>query len=501
MSPPYGTPVASTWGTTAPTSDRREIADGPAAAVTDRGLTHWRNEDAVGLRWLPGAPGRDSGFVMVVCDGVSLSQEPQLVSQAAVDTALLVLSGAVSAGGDLDAAMIEATAAAQRAASATPYDPTHELGPGACTFVAVAVRGRRATFASVGDSRAYWVEASGAYQVGHDDSLAAELVATGGYTHQQAMATSGAHALTKWLGVDSIDARPTLTSVELPGPGLVVLASDGLWNYAPELTDLARLIGPVGAEAALDLARRLAALRGGVRRPRQHHGGCGPPRPRPRRSALMDFALEVFQNEFVARGTTAMDAILTVDRRGRERPRAGRDGGRGADHRHVGLDGDAPEPHHGGPPGRGRGHRHASATASCSRWWPAPTGRTRSSRPGAPGLAVADPTTRAAAKEALRALKAGGGTAMSTWLMAARELFASSPTTMRHAILLTDGDNWEDPWLLDEALRMCRGQFQVDCRGVGTDWVVDELRTIATALMGTVDIIPEPEQMAAEFRR
>ncbi len=129
--------------------------------MTDRGLTHWRNEDAVGLRWLPGGHGRDSGFVMVVCDGVSLSQEPQLVSQAAVDTALLVLSGAVSAGGDLDAAMIEATAAAQRAASATPYDPTHELGPGACTFVAVAVRGRRATFASVGDSRAYWVEVVG----------------------------------------------------------------------------------------------------------------------------------------------------------------------------------------------------------------------------------------------------------------------------------------------------------------------------------------------------
>jgi serine/threonine protein phosphatase PrpC len=227
-------------------------------AVTDRGVTHWRNEDAVGVRWVPGGHGRPSGFVMVVCDGVSLSQEPHLVSQAAVDTALLVLSGAVSAGGDLDAAMIEATAAAQRAAAAMPYDPALDLGPGACTFVAAAVRGRRATFASVGDSRAYWVEAGGAYQVGRDDSLAAELVASGGYTHTQAMATHGAHALTKWLGVDSIDSQPTLTSVELPGPGLVILASDGLWNYAPEAADLARLIGPVGAEGPLDLARRLA---------------------------------------------------------------------------------------------------------------------------------------------------------------------------------------------------------------------------------------------------
>jgi PPM family protein phosphatase len=260
-SPPYGQPAATPagWGAPAnPHPERREIVDGPAAAVTDRGVTHWRNEDAVGLRWVPGGQGRPSGFVMVVCDGVSLSQEPHLVSQAAVDTALLVLSGAVSAGGDLDAAMIEATAAAQRAAAAMPYDPALELGPGACTFVAVAVRGNRATFASVGDSRAYWVEATGVYQVGQDDSLAAELVASGGYTHRQAMATQGAHALTKWLGVDSIDSQPTLTSVELPGPGLVILASDGLWNYAPEAADLAQLIGPVGAEGPLDLARRLA---------------------------------------------------------------------------------------------------------------------------------------------------------------------------------------------------------------------------------------------------
>jgi PPM family protein phosphatase len=256
MSPPWGTP-AHPWAAQAPKA-RREIVDGPVAAVTDRGVTHWRNEDAVGLRWVAGSADRPSGFVMVVCDGVSLSQEPQLVSQAAVDTALLVLSGAVSAGGDLDAAMVEATAAAQRAASSTPYNPSLELGPGACTFVAVAVRGRRATFASVGDSRAYWVESSGVYQVGRDDSLAAELVASGGYTHAQAMATSGAHALTKWLGVDSVDAHPTLTSVELPGPGMVILASDGLWNYAPEPADLAHVIGPVGAEGALDLARRLA---------------------------------------------------------------------------------------------------------------------------------------------------------------------------------------------------------------------------------------------------
>jgi serine/threonine protein phosphatase PrpC len=200
---------------------------------------------------------------MVVCDGVSVSQDPHLVSQAAVDNALLVLSTAIATGGALDRAVTEATAAAQRAAAAVPFDPTLTVGPGACTIVAVALRGNQAAFASVGDSRAYWVDESGATQIGTDDSLAGALVASGRFTVEQAMANPGAHALTKWLGIDSTDAAPTVTNVELLGPGLVVLASDGLWNYAPDIDDLARLVGPIDAVAAagpLDLARRLAGF-------------------------------------------------------------------------------------------------------------------------------------------------------------------------------------------------------------------------------------------------
>jgi hypothetical protein len=34
---------------------------------------------------------------------------------------------------------------------------------------------------------------------------------------------------------------------------------------------------------------------------------------------------------------------------------------------------------------------------------------------------------------------------------------------------------------------------------VGTDWEVNELRTIATALLGTVDIVPDPSGLAADF--
>ncbi len=49
-------------------------------------------------------------------------------------------------------------------------------------------------------------------------------------------------------------------------------------------------------------------------------------------------------------------------------------------------------------------------------------------------------------------------------------------------------------------LAACQGHFQCDCRGVGTDWEVAELRRIASALLGSVDIIAQPEDMVADFQ-
>jgi hypothetical protein len=49
------------------------------------------------------------------------------------------------------------------------------------------------------------------------------------------------------------------------------------------------------------------------------------------------------------------------------------------------------------------------------------------------------------------------------------------------------------------ALETSQGQFQCDCRGVGTDWVVSELRKVSTALLGTVDIVADPADLAADF--
>jgi hypothetical protein len=116
------------------------------------------------------------------------------------------------------------------------------------------------------------------------------------------------------------------------------------------------------------------------------------------------------------------------------------------------------------------------------------------------GTAVADARTRAEANSEVANLRAGGGTAIGSWLSAVGRLADAHPGGLRHALLLTDGQNGEHERVFAAALDGVRGLFTCDCRGVGTDWRVEELRTIAAALLGTVDIVADPADLAADFR-
>jgi hypothetical protein len=131
--------------------------------------------------------------------------------------------------------------------------------------------------------------------------------------------------------------------------------------------------------------------------------------------------------------------------------------------------------------------------AGTSKAWPV--------YPSDGSMAVAGKRTRAEAKAALRRqLRASGGTAIGKWLRLANEVFQTCPATLRHAILLTDGKNQhETDDELAAAISLCEGAFRCDCRGVGTDWEVSELRKISTALLGTVDIVVDPAGLAADF--
>jgi hypothetical protein len=115
-------------------------------------------------------------------------------------------------------------------------------------------------------------------------------------------------------------------------------------------------------------------------------------------------------------------------------------------------------------------------------------------------MAIASSASREEAKQAVAQLRAGGGTAIGQWLRLASQMFSTQRAGLRHAILLTDGKNQhETPQQLAAAIELCGGFFSCDCRGVGTDWEVGELRRVSEALLGTVDIVPDPAGLAADF--
>ncbi|ASW55874.1 VWA domain-containing protein [Plantactinospora sp. KBS50] len=121
--------------------------------------------------------------------------------------------------------------------------------------------------------------------------------------------------------------------------------------------------------------------------------------------------------------------------------------------------------------------------------------------PPHPGMVPADARTRAEAKAAVARLHAFGGTAIGRWLHLANQLFAAQPAEVKHAILLTDGQNQhETPEVLHQVLQMCEGRFSCDSRGVGADWVADELRKVASTLLGSADGLEDPAELPAAFQ-
>jgi serine/threonine protein phosphatase PrpC len=234
--------------------DHQEIDLGMVAGVTDRGLRHYRNEDAMALATVDA--GNGPAVVAVVCDGISTSAHPDQASLAAARAGADVLVAAVRTGGD----PLTASRAAVRAAAdavARLAVPTGDLP--SSTFVSAVLHSDAVTVCWLGDSRAYWLadRTSAAEQLTRDDSVAAEMVADGLLSEADALASAQSHVVTRWIGADVSDPAPHVVRFEPSGPGAVLLCSDGLWNYQPEPAKLAELAlpaaiaGPLGAVRAL----------------------------------------------------------------------------------------------------------------------------------------------------------------------------------------------------------------------------------------------------------
>ncbi|MFC5720270.1 protein phosphatase 2C domain-containing protein [Streptomyces gamaensis] len=241
------------------------------AAVSDRGLRHHRNEDAYAVS-APALADGTTATVAVVSDGVSSATRPDEASAAACAAAGEALGEALPAGTDPRRATHEAIlrAAEAVAALASPpavnepreHEPYRQVNAPACTIVTAVVTGELLTVGWIGDSRAYWVpedRGTEPARLTEDDSWAAQMVAAGLLSEAEAYADERAHAITGWLGADAYEIEPHTASFTPDRAGVVLVCTDGLWNYAESAEEMAAITPSDARTRPLAAARQLVA--------------------------------------------------------------------------------------------------------------------------------------------------------------------------------------------------------------------------------------------------
>jgi len=234
--------------------DHVELDLGWLAGVTDRGLRHSRNEDAMAFATTETEAGPVA--VAVVCDGVSTSPRSDEASLAGTQAAVRMLLTSMRRGDD----PAEASLAAVRQAHLALTSLGSSAQAPSATYISATI-GEAVTLCWLGDSRAYWLATdSDSRRLTADDSLAEELVARGDLSEADAMASPQAHVITRWLGADVAEPQAHVMRFEPPGPGVVLVCSDGLWNYRPDAEGLAKLALPAAFTDPLGAASALLAF-------------------------------------------------------------------------------------------------------------------------------------------------------------------------------------------------------------------------------------------------
>ena len=292
----------------------------------------------------------------------------------------------------------------------------------------------------------------------------------------------------------------SVRTVTAAGPGSLVMCTDGLWNYLPDADDIARFCAGTDAAAA---ARALVDYALQRRRPGQHHRRGHPDRRSVMSSAeqqcISGIGVDVDHNPYLAEGAGTVDAIVSIA---------------------VGSEMAADKPPERveaiiidcstsmlSPPGKFDEAKRATAAAINEivdgTYFTIVAG-TEKAAPVYPRRRTTGAGERGD-QDGGRALPstACGPTAEPRWAPGSptsATIAGQHPGALTHAILLTDGkDEHETPEQLGDEIGLSEGEFTCDCRGVGTDWRVEELRAISSALLGTVDIVADPADLADDF--
>ena len=212
------------------------------AAATHQGMVRDNNEDAL----FPKTSGEStSDAVLVVADGMGGHVAGEVASRIAVNTA---------ASATLDPE--DRVAAANRAIrEEVAREPKLEGMGTTMTLVALSGAGM-ATLAHVGDSRAYLLRNGELSQLTEDHTVAAEYVAAGQISEEEARTHPQRHMLTRTLGLTRFVNVDTV-EVSLQAGDRMLLCSDGLNEMVTD-SEISQALG--AATSVDDVAWQLVEL-------------------------------------------------------------------------------------------------------------------------------------------------------------------------------------------------------------------------------------------------
>lgn len=198
--------------------------------ATDKGLVREGNQDTFVVEKIS-----DSLSFAVLCDGMGGEAGGNIASGMAAGHAAAALKRGLS--GELSEPTLKNIMfSAISGANALVYDASKKddaLNGMGTTMIAAVVMENTLYIACVGDSRVYCVSQDKEVQVTHDHTVVQMLVDLGEITAEDAKTHPKRHFITRAVGVGP-QVDPDFIVWEVGGGDMVLLCSDGLYNYLEE---------------------------------------------------------------------------------------------------------------------------------------------------------------------------------------------------------------------------------------------------------------------------
>ena len=227
--------------------------------LTDPGCVRSSNQDAYVVEQLD-----KNTLLCVVCDGMGGAKSGDVASALASE----VFSQEVKRAWKSDMNPEETDQvlkSAVKLANFTVYDQSRQFeefsGMGT-TLVAVLLKGKNATFANVGDSRAYLIDEEGITQITVDHSLVQLMINRGELSAEQARSFPGKNYITRAVGTEST-TECDIFHHRLERGTYLLLCSDGLSNLLDDQELLFEVIHGQDkqqcCQSLVDIAKRRGA--------------------------------------------------------------------------------------------------------------------------------------------------------------------------------------------------------------------------------------------------